>query len=179
MDGDKSKAYKIGAYDSMILHIANGHMSYLSALYEDLRASIFTYALSILHDYYTAEDIMQETFLKVNMHADEYRKGTNARAWIFSIVRNLALDEIRKHKREDALTDAIKDGENPGDDIAGSAIEFMTLLNSLDEMEKEIIVLRFSGNLRFKEIANVMRIAPCIARSRFYRAVKKLKRDIL
>jgi hypothetical protein len=58
-------------FDRMVKEIAEGHSDSLSELYDTLRKPVFVLALSILQDYYVAEDVMQETFIRVATYASE------------------------------------------------------------------------------------------------------------
>jgi RNA polymerase sigma-70 factor (ECF subfamily) len=54
--------------------------------------------LSILNDEEDAKDVMQETIVKIKFGAGQYRPGTNPKAWIFRIARNLSIDMVRMRK---------------------------------------------------------------------------------
>lgn len=176
MDSERNKALETGDYDHMVVNIAKGVLSDLSNLYMKLKRPIFVYALSILHDYNAAEDVMQETFLKVTVHANEYKKGTNAKAWILSITRNLSLYALEQQKRMEELPNNFLETVISPEEKVDSTVDFFKLIEPLDEVEKEIIVLRFPGKLRFTEIAEIMKVSPGYIRNRYSRAVKKLKR---
>lgn len=163
-------------FDYMVTDIAEGHIDSLSELYNALKKPVFVLALSILQDYYAAEDIMQETFLKVVSHAGEYQQGTNPKAWIFSIARNLCLDAIRK-KKNDELTENIPDMNN-FEEKAASSIDFLRMIQALKQDEKQIIVMHFYGGLKKVEIAKLMGVPSANIRVTYSRALKKLKNNM-
>ena len=165
----------MGYYDRLVINIAEGNLSYLSELYLKLKKPIFALALSILGDYYAAEDIMQETFVKVTSNADSYQKGTNARAWIFSIARNLCLNSLHLKKREELNENMTAAGGNTFEEKVASAIDFKQLISPLDETEKQIFVLHFYGGLKKTQIAKIMDITPVNVRAKYSRALKKLR----
>lgn len=160
----------------MVKSISEGHIDSLSGLYDTLRKPVFVLALSILQDYHAAEDVMQETFLKVVLNADGYRQGTNARAWIFTIARNLCLDILKK-RTSDELTENKPDTIN-FEEKAASSIDFLRMLQVLNETEKQIIVLNFYGGLKKVEIAKLMGVPAANIRVAFSRALKKLKKSM-
>jgi RNA polymerase sigma-70 factor (ECF subfamily) len=75
--------------------IAAGDMDALEWLYRELRVPVFAVALAITADRGLAEDVLQETFLRVYTRARTYRPGSTPRAWMVEIARNLALDTVR------------------------------------------------------------------------------------
>jgi len=175
MGNNKDKAIDIGYYDHLIINIADGKVTDLSELYLKLKTSIFAFALSILRDYYSAEDVMQETFLKVTVNAKEYQKGTNAKAWIFSIARNLCLDRLRIKKGEELTEKATVSSNADFEEKVASTIDFNQMLEPLDETERQIIALRFSGELKNTQIAEIINMSPVNVRTKYSRALKKLK----
>ncbi|HHT53518.1 MAG TPA: hypothetical protein GX011_01100 [Clostridiales bacterium] len=83
------------ACDSALGRLASGDMDALEIIYDKLGRRIFLMALSILRDPHGAEDIMQQTFLKITEAAGAYTKGTNATAWILTTARNLSLTSVK------------------------------------------------------------------------------------
>lgn len=164
---------KIGYYDRLVINIADGNLSYLSELYLKLKKPILAFALSILGDYYAAEDIVQDTFLKISSNASSYHKGTNARAWIFSIARNLCFNSL-KSKKSVELTETIAEtNDNSFEEKVASAIDFNQLIKPLDETEKQIFVLHFYGGLKKSQIARIMDISPVNVRAKYFKSFKK------
>lgn len=163
--------------DRIVSNITNGDTSALSELYERLKRPVFVLALSIVKDYGIAEDIMQETFLKVAVNAGSYRKGTNAQAWVFSITRNLALDFL-KMRRPDSLDDnRVFESSTGFEEKIASTLEFRRMIEALDDIEKQIIALHVAGRLKHKQIAKILGISAANVRAKYSRALKKMKTD--
>lgn len=76
--------------------IAEGDASAFAALYREAAPAVFAYALSVLKNRESAEDITQETFLKVRGAAHLYKKQGKPLAFLFTIARNLCLMQLRK-----------------------------------------------------------------------------------
>src|SRR5215467_5172648 len=72
----------------------------LEALYRRMRVRVFAVALAVAGDRGIAEDVMQDTFVRVYSAAPGYRPGSRARAWVLTIARHLALDAMRRRARE-------------------------------------------------------------------------------
>jgi RNA polymerase sigma-70 factor (ECF subfamily) len=71
-------------------------MPALEALYRMMRVQVFAVALAVAGDRGTAEDVMQDTFVRVYSAAPGYRPGSRARAWVLTIARHLAVDAVRR-----------------------------------------------------------------------------------
>lgn len=161
--------------DSAITNVINGNKKSIEILYNELCKPVFHLAYAITRDYYLAEDVMQETFLRVKAKAHTYSAGTNPKAWILSITRNIALNSLNKTKKED-ITDCINSGIN-GDDFASVdfKIDLQKALDCLDLNTKQIVTLHISANMRFTEISKILNINKNTVRTKYFRALKKLK----
>lgn len=164
--------------DNWVLNIADGHISSLANLYLALKKPIYAYALSIVRDCYIAEDITQETFLKITTHAGMYHRGTNAKAWIFTIVRNLSITELKSQSRINELNDAIPDTNAPMENIVENTLDYLNMINILEAEEREILTLHLAAGLKFSLVSKVTKISPANVRSKYYRALGKLKKNL-
>jgi len=175
MLNEKAKEIKMGYYDRLVINIAEGNLSYLSELYQKLRRPIFALAMSIIGEYYAAEDIMQETFLKVTANASMYHKGTNARAWIFTIARNLCLNNLQMKKGEELNENMVEQRGGDFEERVASVINFNRMIEPLDDVERQIFVLHFYGGLKKTQIAQMMKMSPANVWAKYSRALKKLR----
>lgn len=150
----------------------------LEHLYLELKRPIFIFILSIVKDYHIAEDILQETFIKVINNSESYEKGSNAKAWIFSIARNISLNQIKLRKREELKEDIIKADSILFTEEVESAMEFLRLIEPLESEEREIVALKLSAGLGHKQIAETLNISVINSRAKYSRAIKKLKNII-
>lgn len=147
----------------------------LEFLYMEFRKPIFLLALSIVRDYQMAEDIMQETFLKVMKNSESYKEMGNAKAWIMTITRNISLNYLKKSKREEAKEEFVIESEdNFTEDVEGT-MEFFRIIQDLNEEERQIIALKLLGGLGYIQIAKILKISLVSARKKYSRAIKKLR----
>ena len=79
--------------------IAKGDRDALIRFYESTKAAVYGFALSILKNVQDAEDVLQESYLRVYAAAESYKPNGKPMAWLFTITRNLALMKIRKQSR--------------------------------------------------------------------------------
>ena len=166
--------------------IAMGDMESLETLYEQHKVRVYRLALSMLGDSYLAEDVTQETFLRVQEHASSYRRNISEAAWIATIARNLSYDHLRKRNRETTqsleqdteakspLATALEKqaAENTSD---ASDLYYLDLIAPLAPEEREIVNLRILADLSWKEIGQIMGRQADACRKRYQRALEKLE----
>ncbi len=168
--GDKDKKL---FYDNAVTKFAEGDAEYLTILYSDIKRDIFIFAYSIIGDYYLAEDVMQDTFIQIQTKAYTYQKGTNAKAWILTITRNLSFKALKQYKKEVSLEVT---GEIPADYVnkIDSTIDLASLLSTLSEEEKQILILHDGSGLKHREIAGIMNLKDDNVRKMYSRLIKKV-----
>lgn len=140
----------------------------------------------------TAEDLLQETFLRVVRTIAEYKHEGKFEAWLFRIAANLARDHARRVKRRgwplalEAPTDGGQpvmlgkpdsDQHDPGRALLSKEADerLHVGLQELSAMDREIILLRHYSELSFREIAEMLGIPLGTALARAHRALKRLR----
>lgn len=147
-------------------------------LYEVMHRGIFAFAYSYLKSKEDAEDIMQETFIKVKLHCQNYRVNTNASAWIIQIAKNLCLDFLKKKSRN-ILTDKEitfnEKYENQSKDFI-----IMDFLNKTitDEIDRQIIVLHVIFGYKSREIAKNLSMPLGTILWRYNKSIKLLNKKL-
>jgi RNA polymerase sigma factor (sigma-70 family) len=139
--------------------IVAGDMDALEWLYRELRVPVFAVALAITADRGLAEDVLQETFLRVYTHARSYRPGSTPHAWVAAIARNLALDALRSRRHELLEEEVAKATVPPavaGNDEAVAGLEVTAALVGLPSTERQIVVLHDVVGLTHAEIARAL-----------------------
>jgi RNA polymerase sigma-70 factor, ECF subfamily len=161
--------------------IVAGDMVALDWLYRELRVPVFAVALAITADQGLAEDVLQETFLRVYTHARTYRPGSRPRAWVVAIARNLALDAVRSRRRELLNEEAAKATVAPaaaGDDRAMAGLEVTAALLALPATERQIVVLHAVVGLTHAEIARALGLPAATVRRRYRVALGRLETNL-
>lgn len=164
-----------------IEEIAKGNKVCLKEIYDEFKTPIFRFALSIVKNYEVAQDVAQETFIGIMASSKFYIKGTNPKAWIFSIARNKSLDMLKKSQKSSLLSDEEWGNiEDPKSQYFTHDIsDILEALNFLNPLEREIITLYIYGGLKQSEISSVLKIPYIKVRSKYGYAIRKLKESFL
>lgn len=154
----------------------------LVALYEE---KLFAFLARMIGDDHLAEDVFQQTFVKVARNAGAYDGRASFSTWLFRIARNTALDELRRRRnrpgepRGEAGAEGVADGsvETPLDKLAREELtaRMRRALAELPEEQREAFLLREEGDLGFSEIGEALGCGKETAKSRFRLAVGKLR----
>ncbi len=145
-----------------------------------------------------AYDLVQETLLRAFESLDTYKEGTKIKAWLYTIMRNLYINEYRKRKaapqtiayEEYSTFKSDDDDEGPppqmtpaGDmrkeiDASYLSEEVVRALNKLPEEFRIIVLLADVDELKYEEIAKILGIPIGTVRSRLHRARRMLKKEL-
>ena len=178
--------------ESLMLRYREGEVRAFEVLVTRHRKPIYNFILRFVRDAAQAEDVMQETFLRLIKGADNYEKQAKFTTWMYTIARNLCVDAARRGKHRKAasldapigedegatLLDMVSDG-TPGAD--GKAIQrelalrMKKAIESLPEEQREIFLLREVSDLQFNEIAQVVGVSENTVKSRMRYALEKLR----
>lgn len=159
----------------------------VQALFEQLRVPIFRYVMRRTRDSGRAEEITQETFLRLFRHLKDERSVDNPKAWLFSVAANLAIDASRCDSHIQDL-DEITWSRIEDRRLSGADPEMLTLQRerlqrlrlavlNLTALQRECLHLRAEG-LRYREIADLMNISVSTVADAVRRATLNLSREI-
>lgn len=156
--------------DACLAAIVDGDIAALEQLYVELRVPVFAAALAISGDRSVAEDVLQETFVRVYSHAHTFRPGSAARAWVVTIARNLAFDALRRRARE--VASGRPDGRV---DARASPLELIETLLELEPAERQIVALHDVAGLTHAEIARELGLPAGTVRWKYRVALGRLR----
>lgn len=177
--------------EELALSYADGNNRAFDLLLLRNQSKLFSYILFVVHDRETAEDIFQETFVKVITRLQEGRYTVSGKfgAWIMRIAHNAIMDWYRdKASMRIVDTSADNDLSNiPGADIFEGNIEnrfvnsqimadVRRLLDALPPMQREVVYMRFYQQLSFKEIADSTDVSINTALGRMRYALLNMRR---
>jgi RNA polymerase sigma factor (sigma-70 family) len=155
------------------------------ALFSDCARDVHAYAISLLGDRAAAEDVTALAFERVYRSRKRLDRGRGTpRAWLFAIARNAALDELRRrrHQPDLGLNTERLDAHSAGQGDAQAALEHVErraivrqALASLPMRERELVLLKFHGQLSNSELARALDISESNAGTRLHRALTRLR----
>jgi RNA polymerase sigma-70 factor, ECF subfamily len=150
------------------------------ALFRECAHDVHGYLISLLGDRSVAEDLTALAFERLYRSRSRLdRRRGSPRAWLFAIARNAALDELRQRRRRSSYDL----GENLADERASAdALEdaerratVLDALASLPLRERELVLLKFHGQLSNSELARALGISESNAGTRLHRALTRLR----
>ncbi len=146
-------------------------------LYATMRTPLLNYAYQIAGSSGDAEDLVQIAFLKLYDHLSSRAHIENARSWLYRVVHNAAIDQLRHEGKQDSLvTEWLNTGVVPEtsiEDLMISRQHIIHFLSLLNERERHCLMLRADG-LSYKEIAEVLSISVKAVSVYLVRGLKKI-----
>lgn len=171
----KDKRLRIESY---IAKTAEGDTAALAELYEETKGAVYGFALSVLKNTHDAEDVLQDTYIRIYNSAHTYTPRGNPMAWIIEIAKNLSYTILRKNSRAEFVPQ--EELENAGtDDFSDTVTENLTVTDAmltLSESERQIIALHALSGLKHREIARILDLPISTVLSKYNRSVKKLQK---
>jgi RNA polymerase sigma-70 factor, ECF subfamily len=155
------------------------------ALFEKYKDMVYSIALRYSGDTAIAQDIAQDTFLKLFSTLGSFRGDSNFEAWLYRMVVNSCFDQKRRTRRLTPLLDEILDGlRTPDvsvlDEVLRSEISthVRSVIDSLPANQRMVVVLRYTQGLSYEEIAGIVGCSSGTIASRLNRAHKLLERRL-
>jgi len=169
-----------------------GDSSAIEILINRHRSKVYTYILLTIKNQQLAEDLFQETFIKViqSLRAGKYKDNGRFLSWVIRIAHNLVIDHFRKEKQMNSISNDDTEvdlfnskkfsDKNVEERIIGNQIraELRTLINELPDDQREVVLLRHYGELSFKEIADQTNVSINTALGRMRYALINLRKMI-
>ena len=156
--------------------IRGGDRDAFEELYRGMQTPIFTVIFRITWDRPTSEDILQEVFVKLFLSPPE-PSITNPRAYIFQMARNLAIDGLRKQVQHISLDEVEDTVGQPIDDFT-MRMDIDDALRKLPPQECQIVTLHVIGELKFREISELLKIPLGTVLWQYQKAINKLQKMI-
>ncbi len=153
-------------------------------------AALYNHALRMTNDPDDAKDLVQEVYMRAYRFFDKYKQGTNAKAWLFRIMKNTYINNYRKESREpdkvdyDGIKDfyasikgAYADANDLQDKIFGHLFEdeVASALQNLPEDFRTVVILCDIEGYNYEDIADFVEIPVGTVRSRLHRGRMKLR----
>ena len=160
--------------------VRGGNVGRLELLFDRHHRALFRYFMHLTSDRALSEDLVQDVFFRILKYRHTYQPATSFRAWMYQIGRNAFMDQAGKRKSEVALP------ENAGEFTAADAPpdrqyqnkEETALLHralaALPREKREVLVMSRFLDLKYDEIASVLKCEVGTVKVRVYRALREL-----
>ncbi len=148
--------------------------------------ALYHFALSLTRNKHDAEDLVQEVFLRAYNNLDKYKQGTNAKAWLFTMMRNYFINKYKKNKKdilstatanEKNIEEKEENAETPLLSDSLSAIVNDALMELSEEFRTIVYLIDIEG-LKYEEVSEIMNVPIGTIRSRLHRARAKLRKKL-
>lgn len=148
-------------------------ISEVESLYRQHGSALLLFAMAITGERSRAQDALHQVFLKL-LGDDKVRQAVDMKAYLFTCVRNAALNEAKVRQRNVALDDESAWFE-PVDRDYAAEFKLRRALRGLPDDQQQVIILHIWGELTFAQTAETLDISPNTAASRYRYALAKLR----
>ena len=144
------------------------HRAKIENWYEQYKTGLFRYAFTLVKELETAEDVLQEIFLRL-LAGKNFPEPGKEQAYLYRMARNLCFDHLRRQKRlaQEPAQISSEQGQ----------YAYIELISTLDSREQEVVTLKIVGGLTHREIAKVLGLTEHAAKKRYERAIQKLREE--
>jgi len=155
-------------------------MQDMEQIYKKYFETVNKYLFCLTHNSDISEELTQETFYKAVKKINTFKGESKISVWLCQIAKNLWYDELKKNKKIQNIEDemlSIESEDKTEEKIIlnESKVELYKKIQKLDKQTREVIYLRITGELSFKEIGDILNKTENWARVTFYRGKQKLK----
>ncbi|MBN2096123.1 sigma-70 family RNA polymerase sigma factor [Candidatus Peregrinibacteria bacterium] len=171
---------KISDLDKLVERAKRGDAEAFAQIYDELVKPVYRYIYYRVEDV-IAEDLTEETFLKVWQNLKKYKKGKNPfSSWVFRIAHNLVVDHYRQNKTTEMIEETMADTKrenNPHQqaDLKLTQIRLRKVIRHLPDNYQEVIILKYINELDNKEIADTIGKSEGAVRTIQFRALERLR----
>jgi RNA polymerase sigma-70 factor, ECF subfamily len=185
------------ADEALMLRYQQGDVRAFEILLTRHRKPVFNFILRFVGVRAAAEDLLQETFLRVIKGAENYKQQAKFTTWLYTIARNLCVDRSRrqKHRKAQSLDAPLSRGEEnsgtlldvvQGDEMASDRqavsrqlhLKLHDAIAVLSEEQREVFLMREFLDMPFKQIAEVVGVPENTVKSRMRYALEKLRLEL-
>ena len=166
---------------ALMERIASDDQSAMEELLELWKMPIFRFFLRSLNHHEDAEDLTQRVFIRIYRSSERYLPQAKFSTWIFTIARNLLIDEIKKRKRRpqvvfDEHIEKVGDGEGGRSEELTEIL--MKHLDTIPENHRTALLLRVQRELSYREIAEVLQTTEASVKTWIHRARLDLRKSL-
>jgi RNA polymerase sigma-70 factor, ECF subfamily len=174
-------------------------ISALEEILDRYRNPLMGFIYSVIRDYHQAQDIFQETFIRVFREANRFRTGAVFKTWLYTIAMNRCRDTIRRRKRRPTISlesewggadgesgqkvmeKVASDDPGPREEAGGRELEEILRreMSGLSEEHRKVVILNRLNGFKYHEIAEILGIPSGTVRSRLHYALDELRKRMI
>jgi RNA polymerase sigma-70 factor (ECF subfamily) len=173
-----------------IAKLRRGEPDALQATILRYQHRLFRYLLRFVEDSAAADDLFQQTWMRVMENIRRYDAARSFEAWLFTLAHNVAIDYLRR-RRPESLDEVLPSGQSRGSglpsenpDALEQALEWerasivSAAMRELPAIHREVLTLRFEEDLKLEQIAEIAQIPLSTVKSRLHRALDGLRTQV-
>jgi RNA polymerase sigma-70 factor (ECF subfamily) len=180
--------------EALMIRFQAGERTVFAVLVKRYQGPLYNFALRHLRNPSSAEEVVQDAFVRLVQNAGDFKHEARFSTWMFTIVRNLCIDQIRKQslRRHPSLEEPKRAGEGEGPTLGEQTADskanvertavsteirerLMQAVDALPDEQREVFLMREVSNLPFKEIAEIVGIPENTVKSRMRYALERLQ----
>lgn len=150
-------------------------------IYEKYSVKIYKYIYALCKDADVAEEVLQDTFYSAMKNIENFKENSSIYTWLCAIAKNNLKNYLNRKNKiksipleediiDNSLIESLEDKQN--------VLELYNMIHKLDAITKEVILIKISSNLTFKEIGEMFGKSEQWAKSKFYRGKLKMKEEL-
>lgn len=165
----------------LLERLAGGDEAAFTLLFNSYKDKLYAFVLYLSGSGATAEDVLQETFLKIWQNRSEMMKINNFNAYLFRMAQNRALNALRRHSLEALIIQKLRHQlpatANPGESVPGREVQELLhkVLEQLPPQQRRVFELSRNHELKYEEIAAEMNISASTVRNHMVQALKTIR----
>lgn len=192
-------------FEACMVRICNGEKDALKEIYDEYMKYIYSIIFNVVRNSADAEDITSDFFIKLWSNSDKYKAGNGHKGFLATMARNMAIDHLRKYKKEvlisdfeadyseddssgrqeksrdghDMSGDLINEGNSSESHIENEVIGDISLKQALEKLkprEREVVNMKIMGDMTFKEISAATKTPMGTVTWLYREAIEKLRR---
>lgn len=161
--------------------VKNGDLQQASILFDRYHKRIFNFLAQMTRDRDLAEDLTQNTFLRMMKYRSSYRVGNRFQSWIYQVARNVFSDHYQAHKNKfsnfvnvETMEGDVAD-HNDQREIEHQEALLHRSMNKLTEEQRELLVLTRFQHMKYEEVAVMMDTTVANIKVKVHRAIARLR----
>jgi RNA polymerase sigma-70 factor (ECF subfamily) len=170
----------------LILEARTGNYRAFQSLVERHMKRTYNIAFSFVGDHDSAEDIVQEVFIRVHSSLSAFRGEAELGTWIYRITTNLSLNHVKQRKRHvertvnvmDAAATSLASHDNHADESDRRA-HIERALHELPTLQRAVVILRHLEGLSTRQVSHILKCSEGTVKTHLFRGLKKMRNKLL